>query len=88
MVHMLTNLIIITTSTTILTIVLGELASPYVSSIYNPCIYSIYQTQGVCLAVAHSPMAIGNFSGLLEYIYSKIAHRASGNKINNIMVVR
>ena len=39
------------------------------------------------LAVAHMPVAIGNFGGLLEGI-SMVAHRASGNKIDNIMVVR
>ena len=39
------------------------------------------------LVVAHSPIAIGNFDGLLEGI-SMVAHRASGNKIDNIMVVR
>ena len=43
--------------------------------------------QGVPLAVAHSPGAIGNVGGLLESI-SIVAHRASGNKIVNIMVVR
>ena len=43
--------------------------------------------QGVRLAVAHSPMAIRNLCGLLECI-SMVAHRAIGNKIYNIMVVR
>ena len=43
--------------------------------------------QGVPLAVAHSPGAIGNVGGLLENI-SMVAHRASGNKIDNIMMVR
>ena len=43
--------------------------------------------QGVCLAVTPSPVAIGNVGGLLEGI-SMVAHRASGNKIDNIMVVR
>ena len=38
-------------------------------------------------AVAHSPVAIGNFGGVLECI-SMIAHGAIGNKIDNIMVVR
>ena len=36
--------------------------------------------QGVPLAVAHSPGAIGNVGGLLERI-SMVAHRASGNTI-------
>ena len=43
--------------------------------------------QGVPLTVAHSPGAIGNVGGLLESI-SMVAHLASGNKIDNIMVVR
>ena len=43
--------------------------------------------KGVCLAVAHSSVAIGNFGGLLESI-SMVAHRAIGNKIDNIMVAR
>ena len=43
--------------------------------------------QGVRLAVAHSPMSIGNFGGQLECI-SMVAHRAIGYKIDNIMVVR
>ena len=43
--------------------------------------------QGVPLAVAHSPGAIGNVGWLLESI-SMVAHRGSGNKIDNIMVVR
>ena len=43
--------------------------------------------QGVPLVVAHSPGAIGNVGGLLESI-SMVAHRAIGNKIDNIMVVR
>ena len=43
--------------------------------------------QGVCLVVAHSHMTIGNFSGLLGGI-TMVAHRVSGNNINNIMVVR
>ena len=42
---------------------------------------------GVRLAVAHSPLAIENFGGLLEGI-SMVVHRASGNKIDNIMVER
>ena len=44
------------------------------------------QLQGVRLAVAHSLVVIENFGGLLEGI-SIIAHRVSGNKIDNIMVV-
>ena len=44
-------------------------------------------TQGVYLAVAHTPVVIGKFGGLLECI-SMVAHGASGNKIVNIMVVR
>ena len=43
--------------------------------------------QGVPLAVTHSHGAIGNVGGLLESI-SMVADRASGNKIDNIMVVR
>ena len=43
--------------------------------------------QGVRLAVAHSPVTIGNAGGLLESL-SMVAHRASGNKFDNIMVVR
>ena len=43
--------------------------------------------QGVRLAVAHSPVAIGNVGGRLEGL-SMVAHRASGNKIDNIMVVK
>ena len=43
--------------------------------------------QGVPLVVAHSSGAIGNVGGLLESI-SMVAHRASGNKIDNIMGVR
>ena len=38
-----------------------------------------YLQHGVCLAVAHSPVAIGNFGGLLDGI---------SNKIDNIMVVK
>ena len=34
------------------------------------------------LAVAHSPGTINNFGGLLDDI-SVVAHRASGNQINN-----
>ena len=41
--------------------------------------------QGVCLAVAHSPLAIGNFGGPLE---GMVAHCASGNKIDNIVAIR
>ena len=41
----------------------------------------------VRLAVAHSPVAIRNVGGRLEYI-PMVAHRAIGNKIDNIMVVR
>ena len=41
----------------------------------------------VCLVVTHSPVAIGNLGGQLECI-SMVAHRAMGNKIDNIMVVR
>ena len=44
-------------------------------------------TQCVRLAIAHLPVALGNVSGLLEGL-SMVAHRASGNKIDNIMVVR
>ena len=40
--------------------------------------------QGAHLAVAHSPVAIGNLCGLLECI-SMVAHRAIGNKIDNII---
>ena len=47
----------------------------------------ILQLQGVNLAVCNSPAAIGTFGGLLESI-SMAAHRASGNTIDNIMVVR
>ena len=43
--------------------------------------------QGVRLAIAHSPVAIGNVGGLLEGL-SMVAHWASGNKIDNIMVAR
>ena len=43
--------------------------------------------QGVSLAVAHSPVAIGNVGWLLESI-SMVSHWASGNAIDNIMVVR
>ena len=46
-----------------------------------------YLIQGVRLAVAHSPVAIGNAGGLLESL-SMVAHRASGKKFDNIMVVR
>ena len=42
---------------------------------------------GCALTVAHLPVAIGNVCGLLEGL-SMVAHRASGNKIDNIMVVR
>ena len=41
----------------------------------------------MCLAVSHSAVAIGNVGGLLEDL-SMAAYRASGNKIDNIMVVR
>ena len=41
----------------------------------------------VRLAGSHSPVAIGNVGGLLEGI-SMVAHWASGNKIDSIMVVR
>ena len=51
------------------------------------CSNSRMEFQGVCLAVAHSPMAIGNVDGLLEGL-SMVAHGASGNKIKTIMVVR
>ena len=44
--------------------------------------------QGVLLVVTHSPMAIGNFDGRLEGIISMVAHRASENKMDNIMVER
>ena len=44
-------------------------------------------SHGVRLAVAHSPVAIGKVGGLLEGL-SMVAHRASGDKIENIMVVR
>ena len=43
--------------------------------------------QGVRLAVVHWPVAIGNVGGLLEGL-SMVAHRSSGNKMDNIMVVR
>ena len=43
--------------------------------------------QGVRLAVAHSPVAIGNVGELLEGL-SIVAHWASLNKIDNIMIVR
>ena len=43
--------------------------------------------QGMHLADAHSPVAIGNLGGRLECI-SIVAYRAIGNKIYNIMVVR
>ena len=43
--------------------------------------------QGVRLTVAHSAVAIGNVGGLLEGL-SMVSHRASGNKIDNIMVVK
>ena len=49
--------------------------------------FVFYLYQGVRLVVAHLPVAIGNFGGLFEYI-SMVAHRASGNKIDIIMVVR
>ena len=39
------------------------------------------------LAVAHSPVAIRHFVGLLENI-SMVAHQASRNNIDNIMAVR
>ena len=39
------------------------------------------------IAVAHMPVAIGNFGGLLECI-SMVAHQTFGNKIGNTMVVR
>ena len=39
------------------------------------------------LAGTHSPIAIGNVGWLLEGL-SMVAHQGSGNKINNIMVVR
>ena len=42
--------------------------------------------QGVRLAVAHSPVAIGNFGGLFACI-PMVTHQVSGNKIDNIMVV-
>ena len=38
--------------------------------------------QGVHLAVAHSPVAIGNFGGRLECVLM-IAHGAIGNKMDN-----
>ena len=41
----------------------------------------------VRLAVAHSPLVIGNVGELLEGL-SMVAHRSSRNKIDNIMVVR
>ena len=43
--------------------------------------------QGVRLVVTHLPVAIGNFGGLLEGI-SMVPHWTSGNKFDNIMVVR
>ena len=43
--------------------------------------------QGMRLAVAHSPVAIGNFGGRLECI-SMVAYRPIGNQIDNSMVVR
>ena len=43
--------------------------------------------QGMRLTVAHSTVAIGNVGELLKGI-SMVAHRASGNKIGNIMIVR
>ena len=39
------------------------------------------------LAVAHPPVANGHVGGLLEGL-SLVAHRASGHKIENIIVVR
>ena len=39
------------------------------------------------LAVAHSPMANGNFGGRLECI-SMVAYWVIGNKIDHIIVVR
>ena len=47
----------------------------------------VHLWQSVCLAVAPSPVAIGNVGGLLEGL-SMVAHWASGNKIDTIMVVR
>ena len=47
----------------------------------------VFLYQGVPLAVAQSPEAIGYVGGLLESI-SMVAHRASENTIDNIMVVR
>ena len=43
--------------------------------------------QGVILTVAYSHTAIGNFGGLLDGI-AMVAHRASVNKMDNIMFVR
>ena len=60
--------------------------SAYVDLAHTGAAYSAI-AQGVPLAVVHSPGAIGNVGGLLESI-SMIAHRASENKIDNIMVVR
>ena len=58
----------------------------YLCEKYNSKRYG-YHVQGVRLAVAHSPVAIGNVGGRLEGL-SMVAHRASGNKIDNIMVVK
>ena len=52
-----------------------------------PILFINTAEQGVPLAVAHSPGAIGNVGGLLESILM-VAHRANGNTIDNIMVVR
>ena len=42
-----------------------------------------YVEQGVRLAVAHTPVTIGQFGGLLECI-----SKATGKKFDNIVVVR
>ena len=41
-----------------------------------------HSSQGVHLAVAHSPVAIGNFGGQLERVLM-IAHGPIGNKMDN-----
>ena len=51
---------------------------PFVADLYG---------QGVLLTVAQSPSPIVNFGGLLAGI-SMVVHRASGNKMDNIMFVR
>ena len=54
----------------------------YIDPSMNIISPSTHGVDGVHLAVAHSPVAIGNFGGRLERVLM-IAHGAIGNKMNN-----